>query len=167
MLSSVLGTACRDIVNEAESTISIIKHVRLGSLEDGINAVCSQTNDNTITFKALRNGSSVPLVAIFDANNPKAKTIQATKNNLKRICQHFRYSHFNGRSSKSTPTFDNVEIEDNMRGFKVIHSNSEAWESITCFKPGSFFSNTLGHLFINSFILLTVSCIHFDLLIFI
>ena len=129
----------------------MIKHVRLGSLEDGINAVCSQTNDNTLTFKALRNGSLLPLVAIFDANNPKAKTIQATKNNLKRICQHFRYSHFYGQSTKSTLTFDNVEIEDNMRGYKVIHSNSEAWESITCFKPGSYFFNILGQLFVNSY----------------
>ena len=85
----------------------------------------------------------VPLVAIFDTNDPEAKTIQATKTNLKRICQHFRYSHFRGQSSKSTLAFDNVEIEDNMRGFEV-HSSSEAWESITCFKPGILYLSTYG-----------------------
>ena len=137
-MNFVPATTCNNIANTDESTISIIKHVRLGSFADGIKADCSQPNDNTITFKANRNGSLVPLVAIFDEKNPKAKTIQATKNNLKRICKHFRYSHFHGQSTKSTLLFDNVEIEDNMRGYEVIHSNFEAWESITCFKPGIF-----------------------------
>ena len=153
--SFVPATPCNDIANIDESTISIIKHVRLGSFADGINAVCSQPNDNTITFKAKRNGSLVPLVAIFESNNPKAKTIQTTKSNLKRICQHFRYSHFHGISTKSTLAFDNVEIEDNMRGYEVIHSNSEAWESITCFKPGKFYSNIYDQLFVVIFLLNT------------